>query len=149
MVGEIWLRGASTSAGYWNRDQENQELFNATLADGRSGYCRSGDLGFIHDGQLYVTGRIRDVIILRGRNLFPQDIESTVIETLGTEAGQCAALAVEGGRGEALAIVAELPRRANESAFPQLVRDIRRAVIEVHEVDPRHLLLVPSKQPFR
>ncbi len=111
-------------------------------ADVRSGYCRSGDLGFIHDGQLYVTGRIRDVIILRGRNLFPQDIESTVIETLGSEAGQCAALAVEGGRGEVLAVVAELPRRANESAFPQLVRDIRRTVIEVHEVDPHHLLLV-------
>lgn len=141
-VGEIWLRGASIGAGYWNRIQENQSQFDASLADGRAGYFRTGDMGFIHDGHLYVTGRIRDVIILRGRNLFPQDIESTVMETLGPQSGQCAALAVQSGRGESLAIVAELPRRTDEFSYPHLVRDVRRAVIEVHEVDPTHLLLV-------
>ncbi|MFK8111762.1 MAG: AMP-binding protein [Rubripirellula sp.] len=141
-VGEIWLRGESITGGYWNRDQENQDRFNATLADGRTGYCRSGDLGFAHEGQLYITGRIKDVIILRGRNLFPQDVETTVRETVGNEGGQCAAFSVEGARGEALAIVAELPRRADESSFLELVRSIRRAVIDVHEVDPRHVLLV-------
>jgi acyl carrier protein len=158
VVGEIWLKGASISDGYWNRDQENQEQFSAVLsrsdqevagildqqvpADCETGYCRTGDLGFMHDGHLYVTGRIKDVIILRGRNLFPQDIEATVRDTMGNECGQCAAFAVEGARGEALAVVAELPRRADESTLPELVRAIRRTVIEVHEVDPRHVLLV-------
>jgi acyl carrier protein len=142
IVGEIWLRGDSITSGYWNRDQENQERFNATLADGRTGFCRTGDLGFMHEGQLYITGRMKDVIILRGRNLFPQDIETTVQETIGSEGGQCAAFSVESGRGEALAIIAELPRRQDESTFLDLVRSIRTAVIDVHEVDPRHVLLV-------
>lgn len=142
VVGEIWLRGESITAGYWGHDDENAEKFNATIADGRGGFCRTGDLGFLHDGQLYITGRLKDVIILRGRNLFPQDIETTTSETIGSDGGQCAAFAVEGGRGEALAIVAELPRRADESTLAELVRSIRRAVIDVHEVDPRHVLLV-------
>jgi acyl-CoA synthetase (AMP-forming)/AMP-acid ligase II/acyl carrier protein len=141
-VGEIWLRGASIADGYWKRDQENRERFDATLSDGRRGYFRSGDLGFLHDGCLYVTGRLKDLIIIRGRNHFPQDIEATVRDKIGTQGGHCAAFAVDGGRGEALAIVAELPRRIDETRLPELVREIRRAVIDVHEVDPRHVLLV-------
>jgi acyl-CoA synthetase (AMP-forming)/AMP-acid ligase II/acyl carrier protein len=142
VVGEIWLRGSSISSGYWNRDEENLAMFQAQLTDGTSGYCRTGDLGFMHERQLYVTGRLKDVVILRGRNLFPQDIETTVRETVGSDGGQCAAFAVQSPRGEALAIVAELPRRADEATFPELVRQIRRAVIDIHEVDPRHVLLV-------
>ncbi len=142
VVGEIWLRGDSVSRGYWNRPQENESRFNAQLAGGESGYFRTGDLGFRHDGKLFITGRCKDVIILRGRNLFPQDIETTVRETIGTQAGQCAAFAVNAARGEALAIVAEIPRRADASTLPELVREIRRAVIDVHEVDPRHVRLV-------
>ncbi len=142
VVGEIWIRGSSISNGYWNRDEENQALFHAALSDGRTGFCRTGDLGFIHEGQLYVTGRLKDVVILRGRNLFPQDIETTVRETVGSDGGQCAAFAVQSPRGEALAIIAELPRRADESTLPELVRQIRRSVIDIHEVDPRHVLLV-------
>lgn len=142
IVGEIWLRGKSVTGGYWNRDVENAEQFNASLADGRGGFARTGDLGFIHDGQLYVTGRLKDVVILRGRNLFPQDIEATTRETIGPDGGQVAAFAVDGGRGEALAIVAELPRRFDETKSAELVRAIRRAVIDIHEVDPRHVWLV-------
>ncbi len=142
VVGEIWLRGASVAQGYWNREEENQTRFNAEIAGGQKGYFRSGDLAFLHEGKLFVTGRIKDVIILRGRNLFPQDIETTVRETVGSEGGQCAAFAVDGVRGEALALVAEVPRRADESSLPDLVRSIRRAVIDLHEVDPRHVLLV-------
>ena len=141
-VGEIWLRGESISQGYWNRGQANSGLFDARLADGESGFCRSGDLGFVHRGNLYLTGRIKDVIILRGRNLFPQDVEATVRETMGANAGQCAAFSVAGPRGETLAILAEIPRRADTSTLPDLARRLRRAIIEVHEVDPRHVLLV-------
>ncbi len=148
-IGEIWIKGASVTAGYWNRDEENRQRFAALTADGRVGFCRTGDLGFFDDGQLYVTGRIKDVVILRGRNLYPQDIESTVRETIGSEGGQCAAFSVEGPRGEGLAIVAEVPRHSNDAAFPEWVRSIRRAVIDVHEVDPRNVLLVrPATVPL-
>lgn len=149
VVGEIWLHGDSVSGGYWNREQENTELFNAQLEGDPAGYCRSGDLGFMHLGKLYITGRIKDVIILRGRNLFPQDIETTVRDVIGSEAGQCAAFAVDGPRGETLAIIAETPRRAEAALLPGLVRDIRRQVIDNHEVDPHHVLLVrPATVPL-
>ena len=146
-VGEIWLRGTSITKGYWNSDQENKELFDAQLTgrptdDPPRGFCRTGDLGFLHRGNLFVTGRLKDVIILRGRNLFPQDIEATVRETMGIQSGQCAAFPIETVRGERLAIVAELPRRADKESFENQVRSIRRSIIEVHEVDPHCILLV-------
>ncbi|MGI9474535.1 MAG: AMP-binding protein [Rubripirellula sp.] len=142
VVGEIWLRGSSISDGYWNRPEENQARFDAKLNGGSAGFCRTGDLGFLHEGHLYVTGRLKDVVIIGGRNLFPQDIETTVRDEIGSEAGQCVVFAVEGVRSEALAIVAELPRKFSEDAYADLVRSIRRIVIEEHEVDPRHILLV-------
>ena len=141
-VGEVWLRGSSISGGYWNRDEENQERFGATLANGETGFCRTGDLGFLHQGELYITGRSKDVIILRGRNHFPQDVETTVSEIVGSDGGMVAAFAVSGPRSESLAVIAEMPRRIDESKLPELAREIRRAVIAVHEVDPRHVCLV-------
>ncbi|TWU23898.1 Long-chain-fatty-acid--AMP ligase FadD26 [Novipirellula galeiformis] len=148
-IGEIWLRGASVTAGYWNRDEENQQRFAARTSDDREGFFRSGDLGFFDAGQLYVTGRIKDVVILRGRNLYPQDIEATVRESLGSNGGPCAAFAVEGGRGEGLAIIAEIQRHCDESLLPEMIRSIRRSVIDIHEVDPRNILLVrPATVPL-
>ncbi|WP_068260586.1 AMP-binding protein [Rubripirellula obstinata] len=140
-IGEIWLRGAGVTDGYWQREDTNRSQFNARLTDGRDGFCRTGDLGFIHDGHLYVTGRVKDVIILRGRNLFPQDIETTVRLSIGKDSGRSAAFPVDAPRGEALAIVAELPRGAKETEFDTIVRSIRRAVIDVHDVDPLYVLL--------
>ena len=142
VIGEIWLRGSSVTDGYWNRADENNQRFHAMLEDGRSGFCRTGDLGFIHDGALFVTGRLKDLIIIGGRNLFPQDIEETVRQVMGPRSGKCAAFPVDAGRGEALVIVAELPRQSDPATYPDLVRTIRRVVIESHEVDPRHVLLV-------
>ncbi len=148
-IGEIWLRGESVTDGYWNRADENREQFNATLSDGEGGFFRTGDLGFLHRGKLYVTGRRKDVIILRGRNHFPQDIEATVKTTIGRGAGQVAAFSVEGPRSEALAVIAEVPRPMRDEDLPTLVRSIRRVVIEVHEVDPRHVILVrPGSVPL-
>jgi acyl-CoA synthetase (AMP-forming)/AMP-acid ligase II len=78
-VGEIWVRGASVAKGYWNRPEETRQEFNAALAgDPSGGYLRTGDLGFLSDGVLYVTGRVKQMIVVRGRNLYPQDIELSV-----------------------------------------------------------------------
>ncbi|MBC7267333.1 MAG: fatty acyl-AMP ligase [Streptomyces sp.] len=80
-VGEIWLRGPSVAAGYWNRPELTEETFRAATADGRAGFFRTGDLGALLDGELFVTGRIKEMLIQHGRNLYPQDIEQLVQES--------------------------------------------------------------------
>ncbi|MDT5337404.1 MAG: hypothetical protein QOD90_2909 [Mycobacterium sp.] len=77
-VGEIWLRSASVASGYHNRPAQTLERFGAHTADGTGPYLRTGDLGLLHDGELYVTGRCKDLLIVNGRNLYPQDIEDFV-----------------------------------------------------------------------
>ncbi len=112
------------------------------------GFFRTGDLGFIHGGELFITGRLKDVIIIRGRNYFPQDIEATVAQIGDASFGRVAALAVQHPRGEALAVVAEVARHTPPSRLSAITRLIRRAIIEEHEIDPRQVLLVrPSMIP--
>ena len=77
-IGEIWLRGPSVASGYWHRPLETAEGFEARNAEGETGFLRTGDLGLLKDGELYITGRIRDLIIVAGRNLHPQDLEQAV-----------------------------------------------------------------------
>lgn len=77
-IGEIWVAGPSVGAGYWNRRDESQEVFHARLESVDTEFLRTGDLGFVNDGQLFVTGRLKDVIIIRGRNHYPDDIEASV-----------------------------------------------------------------------
>jgi acyl-CoA synthetase (AMP-forming)/AMP-acid ligase II len=77
-VGEIWLRGESVAQGYWRNEQATRETFRARTADGDTGYLRTGDLGVCHDGEIYVTGRAKEVVVVHGRNLYPQDLEYTV-----------------------------------------------------------------------
>ena len=79
-VGEILIQGPSRCQGYWNRAEETEQVFGAHV-DGHEGhFLRTGDLGFFRDGELFVTGRVKDVIIIRGRNHYPQDIEQSAEE---------------------------------------------------------------------
>ena len=79
IVGEIWVRGPSVAQGYWNRPDETDRTFHAKLEDSEEGpFLRTGDLGFIADGELFITGRTKDVVVIRGRNYYPQDIEASV-----------------------------------------------------------------------
>ncbi len=141
-IGEIWLSSPSVAQGYFERIETNAQLFQAHTADGQGPFLRTGDLGAIYQGQLYVTGRLKDVIIIRGRNLYPQDIERTTTDVMGEGSGQCAAFSVAGPFGEELSIVAEAPRQSSEGELDALARKIRSAVIETHEADVRHLRLV-------
>ncbi len=77
-VGEIWVQGSSVAQGYWRREQASAEIFGARTARGEGPYLRTGDLGFMRHGQLFVTGRLKDLVIVHGRNHAPQDIEWTV-----------------------------------------------------------------------
>src|SRR6185295_19068978 len=96
-VGEIWVAGPSVAQGYWNRPEESDRAFRARLAGTGDGhYPRTGDLGFVADGELYVTGRLKDLLIIRGRNHYPQDIERTVERSHpALRPGEGAAFAIE------------------------------------------------------
>ena len=111
-VGEIWVSGDSVAKGYWNRPEATQETFQAFLAgSGEGPFLRTGDLGFLHEGELYITGRLKDLIIIRGRNHYPQDIEQTVNESHEAfETGMGAAFSVEIDGEEQLVITFELKR---------------------------------------
>src|SRR6185369_13917361 len=102
-VGEIWVSGPSVARGYWGRPSETEQTFGAHLANGEGPFLRTGDLGFFHDGQLFVTGRLKDLIVIRGRNLYPQDIELTVEQShADLRSGAGAAFSVEAGDEERL-----------------------------------------------
>ncbi len=143
-VGEIWFAGASVAAGFWNNADESLAMFGAHLADGRGPYLRTEDLGFVDDqGELYVVGRSKDVVIIRGRNLYPSDIEVTVEGAhADIRAGCVAAVAVEDGEAVQLAIVAEV---ADDAEVDAVVHQIRRAVLDEHGVDPDGVVLLPTR----
>jgi amino acid adenylation domain-containing protein len=140
-VGEIWVSGPSVGVGYWNRPELTEATFHARL--GERGPClRTGDLGFLSDGELFVTGRLKDLIILRGRNHYPEDLEVVAEGAHAALRPGCnAAFAVEADGEERLVVVLELDRRT--AAEPGQVLDaVRRAVTEVHEVQVHEVVLV-------
>lgn len=109
--GEIWLKGASVAQGYWQRPQETEATFQATLASGGGGFLRTGDLGYLVGGELFVTGRIKDVMIIRGQNYYPHDIEATVSQCHpALSAYWGAAFTVEVDGEERLVVVQEVER---------------------------------------
>lgn len=148
-VGEIWIHSSSVAQGYWNKDAETQRTFGARLEGDPRPYLRTGDLGFLQDGELFVTGRCKDLIIIRGRNLYPHDVELTVDKchpSLPTGTGAC--FAIEVGNEERLVVVHELSRKRGQTNFQEIIAAIREAVLEDHEA-PLHsvCLLKPGKLP--
>ena len=135
-VGEVWVAGSIVAAGYWNRPAETAETFGARLADEDHGpFLRTGDLGFLSGGELYIAGRLKDLIIIRGQNHYPQDIEQTV-ESLGPSLRShgCAAFSVDVDGEERLIVAQEIEREARGADLPDLAGRIRQAVAEAHEV---------------
>jgi natural product biosynthesis luciferase-like monooxygenase protein len=145
-VGEIWVRGASVAAGYWNRPEETEEVFGGRLAgSGDGGYLRTGDLGFVQDGEVYVTGRRKDLIIIRGRNHYPQDIEQTVEQSHeGLRMGSGAAFSVEEGGQERLVVVQEVDVGAGGLDSEEVAAAIRQAVAQEHEVQVQAVVLIAA-----
>lgn len=115
-VGEIWVRGKSVAQGYWNKPEQTQQTFQAYTTTNEGPFLRTGDLGFLLEGELFVTGRLKDVVIIRGRNHYPQDIEATVEQchALIRKPGCVAAFSVDIAGEEKLVIVAEVERRYRE-----------------------------------
>ncbi len=143
-IGEIWTKGPCVAQGYWGREEETQHVFRARLADTGDGpYLRTGDLGFMHEGQLFVTGRVKDVIIIRGRNHYPQDIEHTAEKAHPALAyGAGAAFAIESNNQERLIVVHEIDRHHRDTDFDDVIRRIRAAVADEHELEVAGVALI-------
>ena len=143
-VGEIWLASKSVGKGYWNRADATSETFQATLADdsSESRYLRTGDLGFVDREELFVTGRLKDLIIVRGVNRYPQDIEMTVERAdRRLRNGASAAFAMEIDGQERLVIVSEVERGEDDN-WKEVIEAIRRDVTMEHELAPEGIVLV-------
>ncbi|MEW5926854.1 MAG: non-ribosomal peptide synthase/polyketide synthase [Gemmatimonadota bacterium] len=145
-VGEVWVSGPSVARGYWGRAEETAETFGALEAGtGEGPFLRTGDLGFLDgDGELFVTGRLKDLIVVRGRNHYPQDIEQTAIRSHeGLRAGLGAAFGVDRGGEERLVVVQEVSRRAAAGLDVEEVAEaIRRAVAAEHGVQVHAVAVV-------
>ncbi|MCC5602089.1 AMP-binding protein [Nostoc favosum] len=148
--GEIWVRGASVAQGYWGRLEETEATFRATLASEAGSFLRTGDLGFLRGEELFVTGRIKDIIIIRGQNYYPQDIEASVAhshEMLNPHWG--AAFSVEFSGEERLVVVQEVERSAWRLLdTAAIITAIRGAISREHELQVYAIcLLKPSSIP--
>ncbi len=141
-VGEILVQGPSVTLGYWECPEETEQIFGARV-EGRDGrFLHTGDLGFFRDGELFVTGRVKDVIIIRARNHYPQDIEQSA-EEAHPAVLPGAAFAVEDEDGqEQLVVVHQLDRQYRDANFDDIVRAIRRGIVEQHELDPHAIVLI-------
>lgn len=143
-VGEIWAAGPSRAQGYFGRQGETDVKFNARLASGEGPFLRTGDVGFLDNGELFVTGRANDLIVIRGRKYFPDDIE-WIVETAHPNllAGGCAAFSAEERSDEKLIVVAELVRTALRNGdHAQVVSAIRHALLNQRELDVAQVVLV-------
>jgi acyl-CoA synthetase (AMP-forming)/AMP-acid ligase II len=148
-AGEIWVHGDNVAAGYWQKLEESQRTFGAKIAGPSQGtpvapWLRTGDSGFFSDGELFIIGRIKDLLIVYGRNHSPDDIEGTIREIT---AGQCAAIAVPDNGVEKLVAIIELTKRgASDEEAPDRLRSVKRevtsAISKSHGLSVADLVLV-------
>jgi acyl carrier protein len=145
-VGEIWIQGPSVAAGYFERSAATATAFGAHLAQNGDGpYLRSGDLGFVHNRELFVTGRVKDLIIVRGRNFYPEDIEHTVDHAYdGLRAGYGAAFSIDLDGRDRLVIVQEVEPRRRDLDTTAALQAIRLAVVARHELEVHAIALVKA-----
>jgi 7-keto-8-aminopelargonate synthetase-like enzyme/acyl-CoA synthetase (AMP-forming)/AMP-acid ligase II/acyl carrier protein len=144
-VGELWVAGASVAGGYWQRPEETAETFRAVLADTGAGpFLRTGDLGFVLDGEVCITGRLKDLLILRGQNHYPHDIEWTVERShRALRPGSGAAFTVDVEGEEQLIVAQEVERGALRTVDVEAVAwAIRRAVAERHALQVHAVVLL-------
>lgn len=142
-VGEIWINGSSKCIGYWNRPELSRETFEATGEGTLHGisWLRTGDLGFLHDGELYICGRTKDLIIIRGANYYPQDIEYIVENNSAIRKGCVAAFAVNSTDQESLVIVAEL---SNAKVIPNGT-EINNEIFKLTGVEASQIIFVKAR----
>lgn len=152
-VGEIWIQGPSVAMGYWSRPELSEACFQAHLIDGQGPFLRTGDLGFCFEGELFIKGRLKDLIIVRGQNHYPDDIEATVCHSYdGLRPNGVAVFTVNDEEESRLIVVAELERamiaKLDSSLFQDIFAKIRKEVSEKHGLRINQLKLIrPATLP--
>jgi acyl-CoA synthetase (AMP-forming)/AMP-acid ligase II len=150
-IGEIWVSSQSVTGGYWRREEENEHTFHAYLATGDGPFLRTGDLGALYQNNLFITGRLKDLVILDGRNLYPQDIEYTVEKAHPAIRPECCvAFSVDDGDKESLVVLAEIDHRYRPSTgeedyqldFQEIIKKVREAIATHHEILVQKVLLL-------
>ena len=150
-VGEIWIKGQSVAKGYYGNEEATHATFEAYLADtGEGTYLRTGDLGFKHEGDLYITGRLKAMLIIRGQNYYSEDLEYTVARSHpAIESARIAAFSVDVDESEQLVIACELERSQRRTDPEEVITAIRRNVFEAHGIPVYSVaLLRPSTMPL-
>jgi amino acid adenylation domain-containing protein len=140
-VGEIWIRGPSVAEGYWQAPEATRQVFGAYTSDGRGPFLRTGDLAFCRAGELFIAGRSKDLILVRGRNVYPQDLElaAETSHALLRSGGACA-FGLDSAGGEQVVLVLEVPDGAE--GLPAVAKAARQAIAGQHEVSLQAVVLV-------
>jgi acyl-CoA synthetase (AMP-forming)/AMP-acid ligase II len=142
-VGEIWISGESVAAGYWNQLEETKKTFLAALFTGEAPFLRTGDLGFIREGQLYITGRIKDLIIIRGQNYYPHDIEFTAQSSHpGLQPSSAAAFSIQSDGIEHLILAQEIDASLTSDEMTEVRNRMSAAISETHDLHVDEIVLV-------
>ncbi|WDG77650.1 amino acid adenylation domain-containing protein [Pseudomonas chlororaphis] len=143
VVGEIWVAGQSVADGYWSRESETREIFQACLATGGGPWLRTGDLGFLQQDELFVVGRLKDLIIVGGRNIYCHDLEDSVSECHpDIRKGRVFAVAIEGEDGEAVLIGAEVRSSCKEGDTRDILSRIRTELKVRHDIGALRIVLL-------
>ncbi|HEY5197246.1 MAG TPA: fatty acyl-AMP ligase [Solirubrobacteraceae bacterium] len=156
-VGEIWVHGPNVASGYWGQTERSSEVFDARLIGGGDGlpavgWLRTGDLGVRHDGELYITGRLKEVIIVDGKNHYPHDIEETVQGAHpAIRAGRVAAFGMSTEDGEAIVVVMERARGnvGTQAPTAEISTAVRRAVAAAHDLKLRDIEILDGTKVLR
>jgi amino acid adenylation domain-containing protein/thioester reductase-like protein len=145
-IGEVCVRGPAVALGYWKAADDTERTFRTCLADPESGpFLRTGDLGFIDGDELFVTGRIKDLIIIRGRNIYPHDIEATVVGCHpALRPDGCVVFSIEAPDGEQLVIVQEVDTKRPNADLDEIIAAIRIVVTDKHDLNVDHVYLTKA-----
>ena len=148
-IGEVWVSGANVANGYLNMEETNSQVFQAMIENDKAAkplkYMRTGDLGFIYNKHLYITGRHKDLIIIDGRNIYPQDIELTTEESHSAlHKGCCAAFSIDQDGEERLVVVVELERQSRSVNPADPIKAIKRAIAQAHDINLYDVVLLET-----
>jgi len=156
-IGEIWVRGESVAQGYWRNREATEQTFHAYLSDSHEGpFMRTGDLGFLYEENLYITGRIKDVIILNGLNHYPQDIEIVAEKSHpALRPGGCVAFSVEQAGAERLVVLAEIspryrpPQNQVDALLDDIQAHIRKHIADAYDIRVHEVVLLQAGEVLR
>jgi len=145
MIGEISVHGDNVCLGYWEKPEQTQETFGSAIVAPSTDtperpWLRTGDLGFISEGELFIVGRLKDLLIVRGLNHYPDDIEATVQEISG---GRVAAISIDGEGGEQLVVIIEVKHRSDDDKLRDVKREVTSAISNSHGLSVADVVLVP------